>query len=480
MPENNKNIFDVVAIGGGSGGYIAAIRAAQLGFTAACVDDWRNSAGAPALGGVCTNTGCIPAKALLQSTEHYEHARLSFAEHGILTGDLLFDVERAMKRKDEVVKKNNDGILYLFRKNHVAFFHGRASFAGRTGAGDYEIAVRGNKDETIAARHVIVATGSQARQLPSIPCDEEIILSSDGAMRLMAVPRRLVVIGAGVIGLELGSVWRRLGSEVTVLEAAPGFLPSCDAQIAKEALKILQKQGLRIELGVSIGAIDRGADIATIAYRAADGSDRAIEADRVIVSIGRAPNTVGLRPEAVGLQVDERAGVIVDADCRTNLPNVWAIGDVVRGPMLAHKAEQEAVAVAERIAGQVSKVDFNTVPWVIYTHPEIAWVGQNEQQLADSGRAYSVGVFPFLANGRARTLGDTNGMVKILVDAESDQTLGAHIIGPFASELIAEPVLAMEFRASAEDIALVCHAHPTLSEAVKEAALAAQGRALNF
>lgn len=471
--------FDVVVIGGGPGGYIAAIRAAQLGFTTACIDDWKNSAGGPAPGGTCTNIGCIPSKALLQSSENFDHAGHSFADHGIEIKGLSLNLQRMLERKDAVVKQNNDGILYLFKKNKVTFLHGRGSFVSKTDAG-FEVAVSEPANETVTGKHVIVATGSSARQLPGAEFDERRILSNDGALSIAAVPKRLGVVGAGVIGLEMGSVWRRLGAEVTIVEALPEFLGAIDQQIAKEAAKAFGRQGLRIELGVKIADVKIDKKGVTVSYADAKGEAQALTVDALIVSIGRVPNTTGLNPDAIGLQLDERGFVAVDDQCRTNVPNVWAVGDVVRGPMLAHKAEEEGVAVAERIAGQHGHVNFNTIPWVIYTSPEIAWVGQNEQQLTAEGRAYKVGTFPFMANGRARALGDTTGLVKFLADAASDEILGVHIVGPLASELIAEAVVAMEFRASSEDIARICHAHPSLSEATKEAALAVDKRALNF
>jgi dihydrolipoamide dehydrogenase len=397
----SKN-FDVIVIGGGPGGYIAAIRAAQLGFNVACIDDWTNAKGGPAPGGTCTNVGCIPSKALLQSSEHFEQAGHHFAEHGIGLKDLSIDVPKMLARKDQVVKQNNDGILYLFKKNKISFFHGRGAFVG---AGDdgYQIAVG---EEQLLGKQVVVATGSSARALPGTAFDEEKILSNDGALRIGAVPKKLVLIGSGVIGLEMGSVWRRLGADVTVLEALPTFLGAVDEQIAKEAHKAFTKQGLKIELGVKVGDIKTTKAGVSVAYSDAKGAAQKIDADRLIVSIGRVPNTTGLNAEAVGLALDERGFVKVDDDCRTNLKGVWAVGDVVRGPMLAHKAEEEGVAVAERMAGQHPHVNFNTVPWVIYTHPEIAWVGETEQQLKARGAPYKAGSFPFLANGRARALGD--------------------------------------------------------------------------
>ena len=474
----SKN-FDVVVIGGGPGGYIAAIRAAQLGFSAACIDEWKNAKNGPAPGGTCTNVGCIPSKALLQSSEHYEHAGHAFAEHGIEVKGLGLNVGQMLARKETIVKQNNDGILYLFKKNKVTFFHGRGSFV-KADANGYEIKIAGASEETITGKHIIVATGSNARALPNTPFDEKLILSNTGALALDTVPKKLGVIGAGVIGLEMGSVWRRLGAEVTVLEALPSFLAAVDEQIAKEAHKLFAKQGLAINLGVKIGAITTGKKDVTVEYTDDKGNAQKAVFDKLIVSIGRVPNTIGLNAEGVGLKLDERGFIAVDGDCKTSLPNVWAVGDVVRGPMLAHKAEEEGVAVAERIAGQHGHVNFNTIPWVIYTSPEIAWVGKTEQQLKAEGVTYKAGTFPFMANGRARALGDTSGMVKFLADAKSDEILGVHIIGPMASELISEAVVAMEFRASAEDIARICHAHPSLSEATKEAALAVDKRSLNF
>jgi len=471
--------FDVIVIGGGPGGYIAAIRAAQLGKNVACIDEWKNAAGGPAPGGTCTNVGCIPSKALLQSSEHFEHANHHFADHGISAKDIRMDVGQMIARKDQVVKQNNDGILYLFKKNKVSFFHGRGSFVGKTDAG-FQVQVAGKDTTVLTAAQVIVATGSSARALPGVAFDEDLVLSNDGALRIGAVPKKLAVIGSGVIGLEMGSVWRRLGSEVTILEGLPTFLGAADEQIAKEAKKAFDKQGLRIELGVKVGEVKTGKKGVSIAYTNAKGEAQTLDADKLIVSIGRVPNTVGLNPEAIGLQLDERGAIVVDGDCRSNVPGVWAVGDVVRGPMLAHKAEEEGVAVAERIAGQHGHVNFVTIPWVIYTSPEIAWVGRTEQQLKADGVAYKAGTFPFLANGRARALGDTTGMVKFLADAKTDEILGVHIVGPMASELIAEAVVAMEFKASAEDIARICHAHPSLSEATKEAALAVDKRTLNF
>ncbi len=468
--------FDVIVIGAGPGGYIAAIRAAQLGLRVACIDEWKNDQGGPAPGGTCTNVGCIPSKALLQSSEHYEHAAKHFADHGIGIKDLTIDVAAMMARKATVVKQNNDGILYLFKKNKVSFFHGRGTLHKATDAG-HEVKVG---SELLIGQHIVIATGSRARALPGVTFDEARVLSNDGALRLGKTPKSLGLIGSGVIGLEMGSVWRRLGADVTVLEAMPTFMPAVDEAIAKEAHKAFVKQGLKIQLGINVGDVKVTKGGVKVNYADAQGQPQVLEVERLIVSIGRMPNTEGLGADTVSLKLDERGAVVVDADCKTNLPNVWAVGDVVRGPMLAHKAEEEGVAVAERIAGQHGHVDFNLVPWVIYTSPEIAWVGQTEAQLKAAGRKYRAGSFPFMANGRARALGDTTGMVKMLADATTDEILGVHIVGPLASELIAEACVAMAFKASSEDIARICHAHPSLAESTKEAALAVDKRALNF
>ena len=472
--------FDVVVIGAGPGGYIAAIRAAQLGLKTACIDDWTRNDGKPAPGGTCTNVGCIPSKALLQSSENFEHAGHGFADHGIAIAGLSVDVAKMLARKDRVVQQNNDGIVFLFKKNKVAFFNGTGTFAGGDARSGWTIAVAGAKPAELAARHVIVATGSKPRPLPGVAIDNTLVLDNEGALAIPFVPKRLGVVGAGVIGLEMGSVWRRLGAQVTVLEALPAFLGVADEAIAKEAQRVFAKQGLAIQLGASINKVTVGKSDVAVEWNDAAGKPQSATFDKLIVSIGRLPHTAGLGADKVGLALDERGFVGVDAECRTNLGNVWAIGDVVRGPMLAHKAEEEGVAVAERIAGQHGHVDFNTIPWVIYTSPEIAWVGKTEQQLRTEGIAYKAGRFPFTANGRARAMGDTTGFVKILADAATDRILGMHVIGPLASELIAEGVVAMEFGAASEDLARICHAHPSLSEATKEAALAVDGRTLNL
>jgi dihydrolipoamide dehydrogenase len=465
--------FDVVVIGGGPGGYIAAIRAAQLGMQVACIDEWKTEDGKPALGGTCTNVGCIPSKALLQSSENYEQAGHHFADHGVKVKGLELDLKTMLGRKDKVVRQNNDGIVYLFKKNKVTFFHGRGSF----GSSPSEVLI--DKKEKISAKHVIVATGSNPRPLPGTDFDEKLILSNAGALSMPEVPKRLGVIGAGIIGLEMGSVWRRLGAEVTILEALPAFLGVADESIAREAAKIFAKQGLKIETGVAISKVTPAKNSVSLSYKNSSGENKTLDVDRLIISIGRVANTTGLNAEGIGLKM-ERGMIAVDGDCRSSVPNIWAIGDAVRGPMLAHKAEEEGVAVAERIAGQKPHVNFNTIPSVIYTAPEIAWVGQTEQQLKAAGVEYRTGSFPFSANARARALGDTAGLVKFIADAKTDVILGVHIIGPMAGELIAEAVVAMEFRGAAQDIGMISHAHPSLSEAMKEAALGVDKRSLNI
>ncbi len=471
--------YDVVVIGAGPGGYEAAIRAAQLGLRTACIDDASRPDGKPAPGGTCTNVGCIPSKALLQSSENFEQVGHAFAEHGIDVSGAAIDVGRMLARKAKIVTQSNDGILYLFKKNKIAFFHGVGSFVAKAGDA-WRIAVAGKTPTELAATHVIVATGSRPRPLPGVAIDNRRVLDNEGALAIPAVPSRLGVVGAGVIGLEMGSVWRRLGAQVTVLEALPSLLPTVDVTIAREAQKLFTKQGLAIHTGVTLGEVGVDANAVTVNYTDAGGGAHVASFDRLVVAIGRVPYTTGLGAATVGLHCDGRGFVVVDDACRTNLPNVWAVGDVVRGPMLAHKASEEGVAVAERIAGQVPHVDFNTIPWVIYTSPEIAWVGKTEQQLKADGVDFRAGQFPFTANGRARALGDTRGLVKILADRASDAILGVHMIGPLVSELISEGVVAMEFGAASEDIARITHAHPTLSEAVREAALAVDGRTLNL
>jgi dihydrolipoamide dehydrogenase len=471
--------FDVAVIGAGPGGYVAAIRCAQLGLKTVCVDNFKSRSGKPSLGGTCLNVGCIPSKALLESSENYERALHKFAAHGIRATGVTMDVATMLGRKDKIVDQFTGGITGLFRKNKVTSVHGTGRIVS-VGATCVIEAVDGEKTETIEAKHVIIATGSVPRALPGAEFDNELILDNAGALALSAVPRRLGVIGAGVIGLEMGSVWRRLGAEVTILEALPEFLMAADEGVAKEARKIFTKEaGLAIHTGVKVGAITRGKSTVTVEYEL-EGKAVKAEFDRLIVAIGRVPNTSGLNADGAGVKVDARGFIEVDAHCRTNVANVYAVGDVVRGPMLAHKASEEGVAVAERIAGQASHVNLDHVPWVIYTSPEIAWVGKTEQQLKQSGVEYRAGQFPFMANGRARALGEPAGFVKILADAKTDRILGVHIIGPFASELVSEAVVAMEFDAASEDLARIVHAHPSLSEVMHEAALAVDKRPLHI
>ena len=476
--------FDVVVIGAGPGGYIAAIRAAQLGFNVACIEGWKNPKGEMALGGTCLNVGCIPSKALLQSSENVEQLEHKFADHGITVAGVKVDLAKMQMRKDAIVTKMTKGIEFLFRKNKVTWIKGFGKFVANGEA--YTIEVGGNgkagaAKETLSARHVIVATGSKARHLSGMTVDNVNICDNEGALAFTAIPKRLGVIGAGVIGLELGSVWRRLGSEVTVLEALPNFLGVTDEAIQKEAWKVFTKeQSLNIKLGVTIDKVTQKKSGITVDYTDDKGLAQKLECDKLIVSVGRVPNTDGLGANNVGLKVSDRGFIEVDDHCKTNLPNVYAIGDVVRGPMLAHKAEDEGVAVAETIAGQKPHVDFNTIPWIIYTSPEIAWVGKTEQQCKSEGIAVKTGQFPFMANGRALGQGEANGFVKIVADANTDRILGGHIIHAHASELIQELVTAMEFKAAAEDIARIVHGHPTLSEAVREAALAVDKRTLNM
>lgn len=472
--------FDVIVIGAGPGGYIAAIRAAQLGMSVACIEKWRNPKGEPALGGTCLNVGCIPSKALLASSETYEDISHHAGEHGIKVSGAELDLAKMLARKDGIVSKMTKGIEFLFRKNKIVWLKGHGRFAGRGDSG-YQIEVAAESGtEVYQARQVIIATGSRARHLPGIAVDNTTVCDNEGALALNTVPARLGVIGAGVIGLELGSVWRRLGSQVTILEALPNFLAATDETVQKEAWKQFTRQGLSIHLGVKIGNVKTGANGVKIDYVDASGTAQKLECDRLIVSVGRIPNTDGLSLDAVGLATDDRGFIPVDAQCRTSLPGIYAIGDVVRGPMLAHKAEDEGVMVAELMAGQKPHIDYNCIPWVIYTSPEIAWVGRTEQQLKADGRAYKSGQFPFAANGRALGMGASEGFVKILADAQTDEVLGVHIVAAGASDLIAEAVMAMEFKASAEDIARICHPHPSLSEVMREAALAATDkRALN-
>ncbi len=468
--------FDVLVIGSGPAGYVCALRAAQLGLKTACVEEWQTPKGDFVLGGTCLNVGCIPSKAMLESSEHYEAATSKLGDHGITVTGASFDLGRMLARKDLIVGRMTKGIEFLFRKNKVTWLKGRGRLGTKNEDG-WQVTVA---NEAVFARFVIIATGSKARHLPDVPVDQRLVCDNIGALAFESVQERLGVVGAGVIGLELGSVWRRLGSKVTVIEALPTFLAVADDAVSKEAWKLFTKdQALDIRLGAKINAVTTKQSTVVVDY-SCEGSEHRLECDRLVVSIGRVPNSADLGGEDAGLKIDSRGFIEVDDHCRTNLPNVYAIGDVVRGPMLAHKGSEEGVMVAEAIAGQKGHVNLNTIPWVIYTSPEIAWVGKTERELKEAGIPYRVGQFPFTANGRAQGQDETDGFVKMLAHEKTDEVLGVHIVNSHASELIAEAVMAMEFRASAEDIARIVHAHPTLSEVMHEAALGALGRALHI
>jgi dihydrolipoamide dehydrogenase len=468
--------FDVVVIGGGPAGYPAAIRAAQNKLTVACIDEWKNPEGNPVFGGTCLNVGCIPSKALLESSELYHRLREEFAVHGIRTTGASFDVAQMQKRKSGIVKTSTLGILALFKAAGVTplLGHGRLLPGKRV-----EFTAHDGSTRELTARHVVLASGSVPMQLPSVPFDGKYILDSCGALELDAVPKRLGVIGAGIIGLELGSVWRRLGSELVVLEALPDFLPIVDQQVAKEALRQFKKQGFDIRLGAKVTGAKIDNDTVIVTYSDSKG-EQSVTLDKLIVAIGRRPFTRDLLAPGTGVELDERGFIKVDHECRTGVEGVWAVGDCVRGPMLAHKGKEEGVTAADLIAGHFGEVNYKTIPSVIYTAPEIAWVGQTEEQVKASGRTYKVGVFPFLASGRARAMEQTAGFAKLIAAQNDDEILGVHVIGPLAGELIAEAVLAMEYSASSEDLQRTMHAHPTLSEALHEAALAADKRAIDF
>jgi len=469
-PASTPQAVDVVVIGGGPGGYVAAIRAGQLGLSTVCVEMDKT------LGGTCVNVGCIPSKALLTSSEHFEFARSHAKEHGIDLRDVELDLGRMLKRKDDVVGQNTRGIEFLFKKNKVTWAKGRGTLA----AGNV-VSVAGADRNTTSyqARHVIIATGSLPVELPFLKFDEERVLSNIGALRIPHVPTHLVVIGGGVIGLELGSVWRRLGARVTVVELMPTILPGMDDELVKEADKSFRKQGLDLKTGTRVTSGKRTADGISIDIEK-DGAKETITGDYVLVSVGRRPSLTGIDAAKLGLEVSKRGEILVDERMRTNLPNVFAIGDCVPGPMLAHKAEEEGVVAAEVIAGKPAHMHYKSIPGVVYTWPEIASVGLTERQVKESGREYRAGKFPFSANGRARSMGESSGFVKFVADAHTDELLGCHMIGPNVSELISEVVLAFEYRASADDIGMTVHAHPTLAEVTKEAALATLGRALHI
>jgi dihydrolipoamide dehydrogenase len=468
--------FDVVVIGGGPAGYVCAIRAAQNGVNAACIDNWINRDGSQAFGGTCLNAGCIPSKALLESSELFHRAREEFSKHGISTGPVEIDVATMQQRKDGICKQLTGGIAALFKANKVAGLPGTGRFLG-DGKVEYS-PIDGGEPRTITAQHVVLATGSTPVELPMAPFDGETICDSWDALDFEAVPARLGVIGGGVIGLEMGSVWSRLGADVVVLEALEDFLFMADRQVAKDALRQFKRQGLDIRLGAKVKSADKGEDGVTLRYEDAKGPGEVV-VDKVVVAVGRRPYTKGLLADGTGVQLDERGFILVDDECRTRARNVWAIGDVVRGPMLAHKGSEEGVMVADLIAGSYSEVNYNLIPSIVYTAPEIAWVGKTEEQLKEAGVRYKTGSFSFAANGRAKGMEQAAGMVKIVASEDDDEVLGVHILGPMAGELIAEAVVAMEFSASAEDLQRTIHAHPTLSEAMHEAALAVDGRALH-
>ncbi len=469
-----EKTFDVVVIGGGPAGYPAAIRAAQLGLTVACVDDWKNRDGSRKFGGTCLNVGCIPSKALLESSELYHRAESEFGSHGIEVGGLILDLAKMQERKRDIVGQLTSGIEALFKAAGVTGYKARGRLLG-----DNRVEITGDDgSEVLVAKQVVLATGSTPVELPIARFDGQRIVDSEGALEFEQVPARLGVIGAGVIGLELGSVWRRLGAEVVMLEALDTFLPMVDEQIAADALRHFKRQGLEIRLGAKVTGAEVLDQTVAVSYEAG-GEAQQLEVDQLIVSVGRRPVTEGLLAEDAGVKVDDKGFIEVDEHCRTSAKNVWAVGDVVRGPMLAHKGTEEGVMVAELIAGHTAEVNYAAIPSVIYTAPEVAWVGQTEAEVKASGRPYKVGTFPFAANGRAKAMQQTAGLVKLIADEEYDEILGVHIVGPVAGELIAEAVLAMEFSASAEDLQRTVHAHPTLAEAIHEAALSADKRAIH-
>lgn len=467
--------FDVIVIGAGPGGYIAAIRAAQHGFKVACIDEWKNRDGSNSFGGTCLNAGCIPSKALLESSELFHRAQHEFSAHGIGVKDVDLDLEKMQKRKAGIVRQLTGGIAALFKSNKVEGLVGHGKLlAGKK----VEFTGSDGKSETLTAKHIILASGSTPIELAAAPFDGDRIVDSWGALDLDTVPQSLGVVGAGVIGLELGSVWQRLGSKVTIIEAMDDFLFMADRQVAKDAHRAFKKQGLDIKLGAKLTSAKASKKGVAVTYEDKSGSHE-LNVDQLIVAVGRKPFTDGLFAADAGIEQDDRGFIKVDHECRTGVSGIYAIGDCVRGPMLAHKASEEGVMVADLIAGEIGEVNYKTIPSVIYTAPEIAWVGQTEEQVKESGKAYKTGTFPFAASGRAKAMEQTAGMVKIISSSEDDEVLGVHIVGPMAGELISEAVLAMEFTASTEDIQRTIHAHPSLAEAIHEAALAVDKRALN-
>jgi dihydrolipoamide dehydrogenase len=464
--------YDLIVIGSGPGGYVCAIRAAQLGMKTAVVEKWAT------FGGTCLNIGCIPSKAMLNASELYEEAEHKFAEMGIKVGTPAIDLAAMLKYKQGAVDGNVKGVDYLFKKNKIETFHGTGRITAR---GKVEVKNADGKAQVLETKNIVIATGSDAARLNGIDFDEKRIVSSTGALELPAVPKKLLIVGAGIIGLELGSVWRRLGAEVTIVEFLDHILPGIDTEIAKQFHRILQKQGITVRLSSKVIGVDSSGKVLKVKVEpVAGGAAETLEADVVLVAIGRVPYTEGLGLEALGVKKDNRGRILVNPHYRTNVDGVHAIGDVIAGPMLAHKAEEEGVAVAEILAGQAGHVNYDVIPNVVYTYPEIASVGKTEEELKAAGTAYNVGKFPFTANPRAKVNLTTEGFVKILADAKTDRVLGVHILGPDAGNMIGEAAIAMEFGASSEDIARTCHAHPTLSEAIKEAALAVAKRAINF
>jgi len=472
--SKKNQYFDVIVIGAGPAGYVAAIRCAQLGLNTACVDDWKDDNNKPSLGGTCLNVGCIPSKALLESSEKFEQSQQEFALHGIEFSEVKLDVLSMQARKNKIVDELTGGIEQLFKANKISSIHGRAFIKP-----ERQVVITGdNGEQTISADNIIIATGSSPVELSSAPFVENKIVDSSGALAFDGVPETIGVIGAGVIGLELGSVWRRLGSKVIVLEAQDSFLPLADQQIAKDAQRHFKKQKLDIRLNTRLTSAKVKDEQVEVIYKHGD-DEQQLMVDKLVVAVGRCPNVEKVWHESVELLLDERGFINVDERCETNVPGIYAIGDVVRGPMLAHKGSEEGVMVAERIAGQQHEINYELVPSVVYTDPEIAWVGKTEQELKASGISYNTGAFPFAASGRAKAMGNTSGQVKIIADAETDRILGVHIVGPHASELIAQAVIAMELSASSEDLALMVFAHPSLSEAVHEAALAVSNQAIH-
>ena len=467
--------YDVIVIGGGPGGYVAAIRCAQLGLKTACVEKWLNKQGQPALGGTCLNVGCIPSKALLESSEKYEEAAHHLSEHGINVSGVSLDVPAMIGRKDKIVNDLTSGIDQLFKANKIDWLQGHGKLLADK---QVEVTTHEGAKAIHSAKNVIMATGSTAIAIPPAPLTDTRIVDNEGALDWDSVPPRLGVIGAGVIGLEMGSVWRRLGAEVTILEAVDAFLPAVDKQIAKQAQRQFKKQGLDIRLGARLNNTVINDNELIMQYADKDG-EHELAVDRIIVAVGRRPNTVDVADEAAGLALDERGRIATNGDLETNIPGVWAIGDVVAGPMLAHKAEEEGIVVAERIAGDSSKMHYDHIPWVIYTDPEIAWAGKTEEELKEAGIDYKSGSFSFAANGRAKAMAKADGMVKILADSNSDRILGMHFVGPLASELVGQAVIAMESQNTAEDLMRTVFAHPSLSEVVHEAAFAVDGRVIH-